>query len=773
MKAFESVIKSDDVLQENCFAFFIDGLDEFQSTVQDDHRDLVRLLCQWAASESGNIKICVSSREYPVFMDGFTPTMRIRLHDLTRHDMDTYIRDKIAHASAEESFESLVSSIMNKANGVFLWVALVVKSLREGLENGLSCSDLTREVDILPDQLESLYRHILASLGRSARKKAYQTFAMVRELKKENYRMSLLAYSFFEEYEVGTSFFMKEKNDFPIDSLTGDRGKERAQSTSRKLAGWCKGLVEPYQKPIWVQDPRDEDPGDEFLKDGVQVMGDRSPCIAAWGDWSMELDFAHRSVSDFLESDDVQCDMQLNLARFDPVDAVANLIISDVLFESSTSIYNTSRSGITTTVSLELSRQHDIGREPYAYFRRIRELRAAAEPSDSMTSRTILNMTHTWGDGRFNFAPWVEFLGKSTTTSEDLSKPPNIKRHYFSDPLHSLTMIGLCDYPLWLIANSSELAEQPSTILSLACLCLDEGFRHEGLDGLEPLVVLEALFERGWVSPDTTTNYRLTRYRSFWSDIVGHHFDLSLWQRFLMKMLSARYCQTIEPRDEDQRKYIFEIRPRYDARLLQLFLRFKQDTEFSFEIRVDEETPAMTRDFLLYFGKHGSVMKLRTGRDTPDDNVYRFRRPLEESEIGLPLENGVPAKRHMSLQEFIEHSWFDNKTELLEMLDQKSKANAHDEKDHASSLTPTIEKDDHMGDQVDSGYDERQSKISSGLLKPRLTNNTELYLSILSRWTMTSLRNEYVRYIAAVLTGKPLACTDKPIMMLIVENYTD
>ncbi|KAH8759890.1 hypothetical protein F5883DRAFT_647788 [Diaporthe sp. PMI_573] len=480
IQAFERVVQSADVLKSHCFAFFIDGLDEFQSTVQDDHRDLVRLLCQWAASGSGNIKICVSSREYPAFMDGFKPTLRIRFHDLTRRDMDTYIRDKLAHASAEENFESLVSLIMNKADGVFLWVALVVKSLREGLENGLTCSDLTREVDILPDQLESLYRHILASLGKSARRKAYQTFAMVTELKKQNYRMSLLAYSFFEEYEAGRSFFMKEHNVFPIDSLYADRGKERAQSTGRKLAGWCRGLVEPYKKPIWSE-----------WGDGPVTQND-SPCVEAWGDWSMELDFAHRSVSDFLESDDVQREMQMNLSLFDPVNAVVNLIVSDILFESSTSIYNTSRSGITNAVSLQIIEDYDLGREPYTYFRRVQELLAAAKPSDSLVLTTTLTMAEAQEDGRFAFSPGVEFVGKLTATSAEGPESPKLREHYFSDPLHRLTVFGPNDYPLWHIANNPAVAEKPSTILSLACLCLDEGLRELEDDRHQPLIVLEA-----------------------------------------------------------------------------------------------------------------------------------------------------------------------------------------------------------------------------------------------------------------------------------------
>lgn len=439
--AFARVIESHDMLKNHCFAFFIDGLDEFQSTVQDDHRDLVKLLCRWAASPSGNIKICVSSREYPVFMDGFSPTLRIRLHDLTRRDMDTYIRDKLAHASAEDSFENLVSLIMNKANGVFLWVALVVKSLREGLENGMSCSDLTQEVDILPEQLESLYRHILTSLGKPARRKAYQTFAMVTELKKyANYRMSLLAYSFFEEYEAGGKFFMKEGNVFPMASLIGNCGKERAQSCSRRLAGWCKGLVELYETP----------PLKPGKKDGLD-----NPRVAEWGDWSMELDFAHRSVSDFLESDEVQRDMQLNLKAFDPVDAVLNLIVSDILYDSSKSFHNTPRSGVASTVSMRIMDDYNLIREPFTYINRLRELLAAVKPGDpTILGHTFINC-HFFSRGEIVSLCMADFVGGVAGTTEVFQKtnsnrhePPGTWNHYLSDPLLKLAVVGLDDYPL-------------------------------------------------------------------------------------------------------------------------------------------------------------------------------------------------------------------------------------------------------------------------------------------------------------------------------------
>ncbi|KAG8164411.1 hypothetical protein KVR01_006329 [Diaporthe batatas] len=764
MQAFKRVITSVGALKTHCFAFFIDGLDEFQSNVQDDHRDLVRLLCHWAAAESGSIKICVSSREYPVFMDGFTETLRIRFHDLTRRDMDTYIRDKLAHASTQESFENLVSLIMNKADGVFLWVALVVKSLREGLENGLSCDELTREVDILPDQLESLYSHILASLGKSALKKAYQTFAMVKELKKENYRMSLLAYSFIEEYELRKGFFTAGRSRFPIESVTGDRGKRLVHSTSRKLAGWCKGLVEPYGNPMWLQDQSND-----------RLKG-RSPCVDEWGDWSMELDFAHRSVSDFLESDEIQYDMKLKLKYFDPVDAVLQLIVSDILFESSLSVYNSLRSGITGAVFVRTTNRNGLAREPFTHFERFRELLASTKPNYSMTLRGVLTLTYPWEAGRFGTAFCIEFMGKLPETATGGRTDSFSRARHFSDPLHILTALGLSDYPLWHISNGILLDEDSDTISTLASLCLDEGFG--GKDYSQSLIVLEALFSQGWVSPDSITKYRGVRYGSMWSDDGGYYSalnsDLTLWHRFLVKMLSSRYHQVSRSMDEYQRTYHNKISRQYDGKLLELFLRFTKDTDFSYEIFVDGETTVSTRDFVLNLGKQGLILKFRTVCYEQQD---LWDLPWMESEIGLPSEDGKPARRHVSLREFIELSAYENEAVLLRLLDQNSETSNGEQPSPSNSTTkaPVPRGEGSMEDRMSSVDQGRRTRNAGGAPESKLINpiGSQRYLYIVSRRVQYSLRNEYFRYALAVLTGVILTTLYTSVLEKLARRASD
>lgn len=752
MQAFSKVIESHDMLQSHCFAFFIDGLDEFQSTMQDDHRDLVKLLCKWAASPTGNIKICVSSREYPVFMDGFTPNLRIRFHDLTRRDMDTYIRDKLAHANAEESFEGLVSLIMNKADGVFLWVALVVRSLREGLENGLSCFDLTREVDVLPEQLERLYKHILMSLGKSARMKAYQTFAMVAELKKhESYRMSLLAYSFFEEYETGKNFFMKNEKPFPMSSLTGTSGKGRAKSSSRKLAGWCKGLVELYKRELWENDPSGETP---------------CQCIAAWEDWAMELDFAHRSISDFLESDDVRRQMQLSLSHFDPVDAVLNLIVSDTLYENSTSIYNTSRPAVTTAVVLKIMDHYDLAREPHTYLQRFRELMAVGKKKEPVRSNIDFLVPVFQGDGRVSFGLEIRSVGQRPKivetpdemdeTSSDEGNALDTRSCYISDPFHRLDFLGSYDYILWHIANSSSISDDPDTSLTLACICLDDGVRRSLKEHDRRLKVLESLLERSWISPDTITNLFVPRYRGFWSESHANSSHLTLWHQILVKALCVRYYPTnqMSSRAVD----VHGWQSQYDGKVIQLFLRFNADTEFSFDICVNEETKTLRRDFLLSLGKQGSVLKFTT-LDPEGDFRKGLRRPWEESDIGLPSEDGAPARRHFSLRHFIELSHYDNKDKILQILDERSKTNVEAEPNKSVETTATTGKGSICEDRTSSNdHSHGENARENFNLKPVNHTRLQLYLQDASQWLMRLKANEYVRYAVAVLTGKSRAC---------------
>jgi hypothetical protein len=142
---------------------FIDGLDEY-----DGEYEMIAELMKSAAN-SNSVKVCASSRPLLVFEDAFRTSPTLRLQDLNFDDISNYVRDRLDNDArfrrlAQEDPQTvfkLVKEIVTKADGVFLWVRLVVKSLLDGLSNRDSISDLQRRLRLLPPDLEGLYTHML------------------------------------------------------------------------------------------------------------------------------------------------------------------------------------------------------------------------------------------------------------------------------------------------------------------------------------------------------------------------------------------------------------------------------------------------------------------------------------------------------------------------------------------------------------------------------------------------------------------------------------
>lgn len=96
---------------------------------------MIRILKEWVNLSDGCLKICVSSREYNVFENAFPTEKRIRLQDLTAIDMERYARSMLEDLEDEKQKSRLVSEIVSKSDGIFLWVALVVKVFRDYIDD--------------------------------------------------------------------------------------------------------------------------------------------------------------------------------------------------------------------------------------------------------------------------------------------------------------------------------------------------------------------------------------------------------------------------------------------------------------------------------------------------------------------------------------------------------------------------------------------------------------------------------------------------------------
>ena len=156
--------------------FFIDGIDEYDGV----HQDLIDLI--QTAILNANVKFLVSSRPIPVCVDAFSSYPGLRLHELTRTDIKCYVKDHMAEGLSKQGLPQwweLIEEIVDKSWVVFLWVVLVCRSLRDGLQNFDNVAELRRRLDELPSDLHELYLHILGKVPVRYRPQTSELFQIV------------------------------------------------------------------------------------------------------------------------------------------------------------------------------------------------------------------------------------------------------------------------------------------------------------------------------------------------------------------------------------------------------------------------------------------------------------------------------------------------------------------------------------------------------------------------------------------------------------------
>jgi hypothetical protein len=162
-------------------AIFVDGLDEFEGL----DADMARLF--GAAADSVNVKVCASSRPHVVYENSFANRPSLRLQDLTYNDIRSYVEDRLVRdesmqdLSAREPVQTpkLVEEIVTAADGVFLWVQLVVTALLRGLGNCDEIADLRRKLRLLPKDLKDLYTHMILKVDEDYKEEAVNFFQLV------------------------------------------------------------------------------------------------------------------------------------------------------------------------------------------------------------------------------------------------------------------------------------------------------------------------------------------------------------------------------------------------------------------------------------------------------------------------------------------------------------------------------------------------------------------------------------------------------------------
>ncbi|KAM7216466.1 hypothetical protein V8F06_008179 [Rhypophila decipiens] len=229
---------------------FIDGLDEFQELNQPLYQ---LLACLRKLKASPHVKMCVSSRPWPEFEDEFGKQASLKVEDLTRRDIRQYVLDKFNDhpqfpklVQMDAPYSSFIDTIASHAEGVFLWVYLVVREILQGLTFSDSLATLRSRLLAFPPDLNSFSRHILATIPEAYRKQTGRYFKIALECED---KLPLLVYSFLDDLECDYSYASNLK--FTNEDMQSREA--RISVARRRLYGRSRGLLECQENPYLLE----------------------------------------------------------------------------------------------------------------------------------------------------------------------------------------------------------------------------------------------------------------------------------------------------------------------------------------------------------------------------------------------------------------------------------------------------------------------------------------------------------------------------------------
>jgi hypothetical protein len=157
-----TIIEAIELCDKCRFCIFLDGLDEYEG----DYHDLVECVNQLQALD--NVKVCVSSRPELEFTMRFRDVKKLRLEDLNRGDIMSFVKHSFAKWGVDENtYTDFATKITERAEGVFLWASLVTQELAKAYATGEDEKQLQERLSALPRGLDTLFEQMLSKLGDS------------------------------------------------------------------------------------------------------------------------------------------------------------------------------------------------------------------------------------------------------------------------------------------------------------------------------------------------------------------------------------------------------------------------------------------------------------------------------------------------------------------------------------------------------------------------------------------------------------------------------
>ncbi|KAJ5713341.1 uncharacterized protein N7483_010522 [Penicillium malachiteum] len=268
-------------------AYFVllDGLDELSQSDGGPSK-LFPLLERLNAMEQ--IKLCVSSRPERLFSDKFESFPSLRMQDLTQGDIYKYRTDFLEELQLrphDELHQKISDKVTWKAEGVFIWVYVVLQSVKHGIKQYNEAWDdiYDRITKLLPD-LMKLYKDMWSRLSEKNEK----------YIKKAARYFEFIGSSFNGERNVAMLALIADDNVLdvfirPNEFAYVENLAKMCKDTAKTLMPVSGGLLEV-------------DPGYFPSHEYCESASEDERKILLWV--RKDVQFIHRTAKDFLGSDE-------------------------------------------------------------------------------------------------------------------------------------------------------------------------------------------------------------------------------------------------------------------------------------------------------------------------------------------------------------------------------------------------------------------------------------------------------------------------------------
>ncbi|KAF2741678.1 hypothetical protein M011DRAFT_463055 [Sporormia fimetaria CBS 119925] len=212
----------------------------------------------------------------------FASASRVFLHRHTRSDIRTLVTTRLnsnpnyqkllVSLPLRAESDQLQEAILDGAEGLFLWVDLVLKCIEDEIASPTSFETLREIVETAPRELDEFFTRILDDIPKHHRRQAWLVFAMVLrtlgyclthrlnptlfESVAKNAHLSAFGLSYILDLStLGCATLTQKQFEIPVSPLyAGETYRSREEEASTKLKSQCKGLVEVKRGSVTISD---------------------------------------------------------------------------------------------------------------------------------------------------------------------------------------------------------------------------------------------------------------------------------------------------------------------------------------------------------------------------------------------------------------------------------------------------------------------------------------------------------------------------------------